>query len=64
MASGQWVLSHAVPIAGWRPKVRVQYERVPSLDSRIIANALIDVRSKAEFLADDGQAGSESQLDE
>jgi hypothetical protein len=38
MASGQWVLLCAMQIDGLRPNVRVQYERVSGLDSRIIAN--------------------------
>jgi hypothetical protein len=44
MAGGQWVLLCAMQIDGLRPNVRVQYERVSGLDSRIIADALIETR--------------------
>ena len=57
MASGQRVLLCAMEIAGLRPNVRVQYERVPGLDSCNIANALIDefwayYRQTVDFVTD------------
>ena len=45
-ASGQSVMQ----IAGLRPNVRVQYERVPGLDSRIIADALTEISAKLGVL--------------
>jgi hypothetical protein len=46
MTSSQWVLLCAMQIDGLRPNVRVQYERVSGLVSRIITESLIEQHSE------------------